>query len=93
MEYLDKFIIVFIDDILVYSKIEEEPEEHFHLVLWKLQDHRLYAKLRKCECWMKRVSFLGHVISKEGIPVDPSRTRDVLSWNILASVTDIRSSI
>jgi hypothetical protein len=60
MEYLDKFVVVFIDDILVYSRSEEE---HLHLVLQKLREHRLYAKLSKCEFWMKQVAFLGHVIS------------------------------
>jgi hypothetical protein len=82
VEYLDKFVMVFIDDILVYSKDEEEHEEHHHLVLQKLHDHRLYAKFSKCEFWLKQVAFLGHVISKGGISVDPSKIRDVLSWNI-----------
>jgi hypothetical protein len=65
MEYLDKFVVVFINDILVYSRSEEEHEEHLHLALHKLQEQRLYAKLRKCEFWMKKVAFLGHVISRE----------------------------
>jgi hypothetical protein len=73
MEYLDKFIVVFIDDILIYSKNEEEYEGHLCLVLQKLQDHKLYAKLSKCEFWLKQVAFLGHVISKGGISVDPSK--------------------
>jgi hypothetical protein len=90
MEYLDKFFMVFIDDILVYSK-NEEHEEHFCLVLQKLRDHRLYAKLSKIEFWLKQVDFLGHVISKGGISVDPSKIRDVLSWNVPVSVTDIQS--
>jgi hypothetical protein len=64
MEYLDKFVVVFIDDILVYSRSEEELEWHLRLVLQKLQDHKLYAKLSKCELWLKQVAFLGHVISK-----------------------------
>jgi hypothetical protein len=72
MEYLDKFIIVIINDILVCTKDEEEHKEHLRLVLQKLQDHRLYAKLSKCEFWMKQVSFLSHVISEEGISVDSS---------------------
>jgi hypothetical protein len=79
MEYLDKFIVMFIDDILVYSKDKEEHEEHLCLVLQKLRDHMLYAKLRKCEFWLKQVAFLGHVISKKGIYVDPSKIQDVLS--------------
>jgi hypothetical protein len=62
MEYLDKFVMVFIKDILVYSRNEEKHEEHLCLVLQKLREHRLYAKLSKCECWMKQVAFLGHVL-------------------------------
>jgi hypothetical protein len=79
MEYLDKFIVVFIDDILVYSRNEEEHEGHLRLVLQKLRDHKLYVKLSKCEFWLKQVAFLGHVISKGGISVDPSKVQDVLS--------------
>jgi hypothetical protein len=91
MEYLDKFVVVFINDILVYSRSEEEHEEHLCLALQKLQEHRLYAKLSKCEFWMKQVAFLGHVISKGGISVDPSKVQDVLSWNASTSVSDIQS--
>jgi hypothetical protein len=91
MEYLDKFVVVFIDDILVYPRSEEEHEEHLHLSLQKLQEHRLYAKLSKCEFWMKQVAFLGHVISKGGISVDPSKVQDVLSWSAPTSVDDIQS--
>jgi hypothetical protein len=91
MEYLDKFVVVFIDDILVYSRSEEEHEEHLRLALQKLREHRLYAKLSKCEFWIKQVAFLGHVISKGGISVDPSKVQDVLSWNAPTSVSDIRS--
>jgi hypothetical protein len=75
MEYLDKFVVVFIDDIFVYSK---NKEEHLCLVLQKLRDHRLYAKLRKRKFWLKQVVFLGHVISTGGISVDPSKIQDVL---------------
>ena len=63
MEFLDKFVVVFIDDILVYSKNEEEHKEHLRLVLEKLREHQLYAKFSKCEFWLKEVGFLGHVIS------------------------------
>jgi hypothetical protein len=73
MEYLDKFVMVFIDDILIYSRSEEEHEEHLRLPLQKLQEHRLYVKPSKCEIWMKQVAFLGHVILKGGIFVDPSK--------------------
>jgi hypothetical protein len=91
MEYLDKFVMVFIDHILVYSRSEEEHEEHLRLVLQKLQDHKLYAKLRKCEFCLKQVAFLGHVISKGGIFMDPSKVQDVLSWKVPTSVGDIQS--
>jgi hypothetical protein len=79
MECLDKFVVVFIDDILVYSRGEEKHEEHLRLALQKLQENRLYAKLSKCEFWMKQVAFLGHVISKGGISMDPSMVQDVLN--------------
>jgi hypothetical protein len=91
MEYLDKFVVVFIDDILVYSRSEEEHEEHLRLALQKLQEHRLYAKLSKYDFWIKQVVFLGHVISKGGIYVDPSKVQNVFSWNAPTSVGDIRS--
>jgi hypothetical protein len=89
MEYLDKFVVVFIDGILVYSRSEEEHEEHLRLVLQKLRDHRLYAKLSKYEFWLKQVAFLGHVISKGGISVDPCKVQDVLSWKARTSVGNI----
>jgi hypothetical protein len=88
MEYLDKFVMVFIDDILVYSRSEEE---HLHLVLQNLQDHRLYAKLSKCEFWLKQVALLGHIVLKGGIFVDPRKIQDVLSWNAPTSVGDFGS--
>jgi hypothetical protein len=72
MEYLDKFVVVFIDDILVYSKNEEENEEHLYLALQKLRDHKLYGKLCKCKFWLNQVAFLNHVISKGDIYVDRS---------------------
>jgi hypothetical protein len=93
IEYLDNFVMVLIDDILVYSRSEKEHEEHLHLILQKLQEHRLYAKLSKCEFWMEQVAFLGHVISKGGISVDPSKVQDVLSWNAPMSVGDIQSFV
>jgi hypothetical protein len=83
--------VVFIDDILVYSRNEEEHEGHLRLVLQKLRDQKLYAKLSKCEFWLKQVAFFGHVISKGGISVDPSKVQDVLSWKAPTSVSDIQS--
>jgi hypothetical protein len=91
IECLDKFVVVFINDILVYTRSEEEHEEHLRLALQKLREYRLYAKLSKREFWMKQVAFLGHVISKGGISMDPSKVQDVLSWNAPMSVGDIRS--
>jgi hypothetical protein len=91
MEYLDKFVVVFIDNILVYSRNEEEHEGHLRLVLQKLRDHKLYAKLSKCEFWLKQVAFLGHIVSKGGISMDPSKVQDVLGWKTPTSVSDIRS--
>jgi len=91
MEYLDKFVVVFLDDILIFSKSEEEHEEHLRLVLQKLRDHQLYAKLSKCEFWLEEVSFLGHIISKGGISVDPGKVKDVLQWKTPQNVGDIRS--
>jgi hypothetical protein len=91
MEYLDKFVVVFIDDILVYSWSEEKYEEHLHLVLHKLRYHRLYAKFSKCVFWLKQVAFLGHVISKGGISVELSKIQDVLNWNVPMNVSDIQS--
>jgi hypothetical protein len=84
-------VVVFIDDILIYSMDEEEHDKHLHLVLQKLRDHQLYAKMTKYEFWLKEVPFLGHVISEGGIFVDPSKIEDVLSWNTPTSVSDIRS--
>jgi hypothetical protein len=91
MEYLDKFVVVFIDDILVYSRNEEEHKEHLRLVLQKLRENQLYAKLRKCEFWLSEVSFLGHVITDGGIAVDPGKVRDVLKWEPPTIVLEIRS--
>jgi hypothetical protein len=80
MEYLDKFVVIFIDNILVYSKIEEEHEEHLRLVLENLRANQLYAKFSKCEFWLMQVAFLGHVISAGEVSVDPGKVRDVLNW-------------
>jgi len=75
---LDKFVVVFIDDIMVYSCNEEEHAEHLRVVLTRLREHHLYAKFNKCEFWLKKVPFLGHVLSEEGISVDPAKVQEVL---------------
>jgi hypothetical protein len=91
MPELDKFVMVFIDDILVYSKSMEDHEEHLQVVLQRLWDHQLYAKFSKCEFWINEVSFLGHVISSEGIVVGPIKVRDVLDWEPPKSIHLVRS--
>jgi hypothetical protein len=91
MEYLDRFIIVFIDDILIFSKMMEEHEEHLRLVLEKLRSNQLYAKFSKCEFWLTEVAFLGHVISAGGVSVDPGKEKDVLNWMPPTTVSENRS--
>ena len=76
--YLDQFVVVFIDDILVYSKSREEHEHHLSIVLQTLRDKQLYAKLKKCEFWLDKVSFLGHVVTKDDISIDLGKV-DVVS--------------
>ena len=90
MEYLDKFVVVYLDDILVYSKNEEEHAEHLRLVLEKLREHQLYAKYSKCEFWLSEVTYLGHVISKDGIAVNPERVQAFLN-GLPANVKQVRS--
>jgi hypothetical protein len=77
MEYLDKFVAVFIDDILIFSKTEEEHDTHLRLVLEKLRSNQLYAKFSKCEFWLTEVAFLGHVISTGGVSVALGKVKDV----------------
>jgi hypothetical protein len=91
MSELNKFVMVFIDDILVYSKNEEDHEQNLHIILQRLCDHQLYAKFSKCAFWLKEVPFLGHVISAEGIAVDPSKVQEILNWKSLRSVMQIHS--
>ena len=91
MEYLDKFVVVYLDDILIYSKNEQEHAEHLRLVLMKLREHRLYAKFSKCEFWLPEVTYLGHVISGKGIAVNPERVQAVLDWTQPESVKQVRS--
>jgi hypothetical protein len=91
MEYLDKFVVVFINDILIFSKTEEEHKKHLRLVLEKLRSNQLYAKFGKCEFWLTEVAFLVHVISAGGVSVDPSKVKDVLNWMPPTNVLEIRS--
>ncbi|KAL0543549.1 hypothetical protein IC582_018647 [Cucumis melo] len=90
-EFLDTFVIVFIDDILIYSKTEAEHEEHLRMVLQTLRDNKLYAKFSKCEFWLKQVSFLGHVVSKAGVSVDPAKIEAVTGWTRPSTVSEVRS--
>jgi hypothetical protein len=80
IKYLDKFVVVFIDGILIFSKTEEEHEKNIRMVLENLRSNQLYAKFNKCEFWLTKVAFLGHVISAGGISLDPSKVKDVLNW-------------
>jgi hypothetical protein len=91
MEYLDRFVVVFIDDILIYSKSESDHEEHLRLVLQKLRDNQLYTKFSKCEFWIGEVPFLGHIISNRGIVVDPAKVKEIMEWSVPTTVTAIRS--
>jgi hypothetical protein len=91
MEYLDKFVVVFIDDILIFSKTVEEHEEHLRLVLEKLRSNQLYAKFSKCEFWLIEVTFLGHVISAGRVSVDPGKVKDVLNWMPPTTASEIWS--
>ncbi|KAL8104152.1 hypothetical protein AgCh_028404 [Apium graveolens] len=88
---MDKFVIVFIDDILIYSKTEEEHAEHLKITLEILRKEQLYAKFSKCEFLLKEVQFLGHIISREGIQVDPAKIEAVLSWERPMTPTNVRS--
>ncbi|KAI3811011.1 hypothetical protein L1987_20725 [Smallanthus sonchifolius] len=88
--YLDKFVIVFIDDILIYSRTKEEHEYHLKLILELLRNEKLYAKFSKCEFWIQEVHFLGHVINKNGIHVDPSKIEAIKNWEAPRTPTEVR---
>ncbi|GKF30081.1 putative reverse transcriptase domain-containing protein, partial [Tanacetum coccineum] len=89
--YLDKFVIVFINDILVYSKSKDEHEVHLRLVLEFMKKEELYVKFSKCEFWLQEVQFLGHVVNQNGIHVDPSKIEAVKNWKAPTTPSEIRS--
>ncbi|XP_057475894.1 uncharacterized mitochondrial protein AtMg00860-like [Actinidia eriantha] len=89
--HLDDFIIVFIDDILIYSKNNEDHERHLRIALQTLREEKLFAKFKKCEFWLSSIAFLGHIISKEGISVDPQKIEAVVNWPQPTNATEIRS--
>jgi hypothetical protein len=90
-KFLDKFVLVFINDILIYSKNIKEHEEHLRLVLQVLREHQLYAKFSKCEFFQKQIHYLGHVLFEEGVVVDPDKIRFIMDWPTPKDVSDIRS--
>ena len=89
--YLDQFVVVFVDDILIYSQSEDEHEDHLWIVLHACRDHQLYVKFSKCEFWHTEVKFLGHVVSAVGVSVDPEKVKAILSWERPKSVFEICS--
>jgi hypothetical protein len=91
MPELDKFVVVFIDDILVYSKNEQDHEKHLRIILTQLREHKLYAKFSKCEFWLKKVPFLSHVLLENGISVDPSKVQEVMDWKAPTMIREVRS--
>ena len=90
-DFLDQFVIVFIDDILIYSRTEEQHAEHLRLVLETLKQHQLFAKFSKCQFWLTSIAFLGHVVSGSGISVDPQKIQAVVDWPRPTTVTEVRS--
>ena len=89
--YLDQFVVVFVDDILIYSKSEEEHEDHLRIILQVLRDQQLYSKFRKCEFWLTEVKLLGHVVPTSGVSVDHEKVEAIRSWKRSKSVFEIRS--
>ncbi|CAN4103774.1 unnamed protein product [Withania somnifera] len=91
--YLDLFVIVFIDDILIYSRNVSDHERHLRLILSTPREHKLYAKFSKCKFWLESVAFLGHVVSKDGFSVDPAKVRAIRDWPRSTTVIEIRSLV
>ena len=91
MDFLDQFVVVFVDDILVYSSTQEEHEQHLRKVLARLRENKLYAKFSKCEFWTKEIAFLGHIITGEGVKMDPEKVKAILEWKTPTNVKEVRS--
>ena len=89
--YLDQFVVVFVDDILIHFQSKEEHEGHLRIVLQVLRDRQLYVKFSKCEFWLTKVKFLGHVVSASGVFMDPEKVEAVMSWERSKPVFEIRS--
>ena len=89
--YVDRFVVVFIDDILVYSKDREDHDTHLRVVLETLRKEQLYVKLSKCKFWLREVSFIGHIVSEEGIRVDLKKIQVIIEWKPSINVTKVRS--
>ena len=89
--YLNQFVVVFIDDILVYSKDAQKHKQHLRIVLQTLRERQLFEKLSKCGFWLKEVSFLGHIVSAEGIGVDPTKIEAIVSWKLPQNLIEVKS--
>ena len=88
-KYLEKFVVVFIDDILIYSKYEEEHKEHLKIVFQELRDHQLFVKFSKCDLFKDKIEYLGHVVTKERILVDTEKIKAIEYWPVPKDVTDV----
>lgn len=89
MDYLDKFLLVFLEDILISSKNEEKHLQHLRIVLQHLREHKIYGKLSKCTFFQKKVQYLGHVISIEGIAINPTKIKAILEWLTLKNMHEV----